>query len=365
MPKKYRLGRTNTHPFPGRVIMLVVARNATRSFGVQQMKLLKSFGMAVILSGPASNAQAEQTVTFEGQVYPLSILTENCNSKADDPQAMIACFNELSALLEQQSGNAQEAEAQTAETQDADKQEAERREAELREAERQEAERREAELREAERQEAERREAERQEADRQEAERQKADLAAERKEAERQKAERLEAERQEAERQRKLLAVPQALKNLQALAQYQDQDSGLSIVGTDCTVRFVYFGNYYHLSRRNVSTLDLISAEFDASNLQYNQISQVPAAQVPVLRGVLVNGATAVFVGGVEMDSSVHNFDPKSARSTLADYAEQVVGQLSPREGQTFDFVLVHPARSQSATEIHGAFEALVNACTG
>ncbi len=312
------------------------------------MKLLMSFGMAVSLGVSASSAKAEQTVTFEGQVYPLSILTENCNSKADDPQAMIACFNNLSALLEQQTGTAQRAETQTPETQDAEKLEAQRLEAE-----RLEAERKEAVLQEAQRLEAERKEAERE----------KAELAAERLEAERRKAEQLKAEQLEMERQRKLVAVPKALEDLRAVAHYQDAESGLSIVGTDCNIRITYFGNYYHLSRRNVSTLDLFSATFDASKLQYDQISDVPGAQVPVLRGVMADGAKAVTVGGMEMDSALHNFEPKSARSTLDAYASEVVSQLSPSENKTFDFVLVHPAKGQVAADIRGAFEAFANAC--
>jgi len=320
------------------------------------MRLLMFFGMAVSLGVSPSDAQAEQTVTFEGQVYPLSILTENCNSKADDPQAMIACFNNLSELIEQQSSTPEQAEAATpSETQSS----------ETADAEQQEADRLAAERREAERLAAEKLEAERLEAERQEIERQKAELAAERLEAERQKAEQLKAEQLEAERQRNLVAVPQALEDLRTVAQYQDAETGLSITGTDCNIRIVYFGNYYHLSRRNVSTLDLFSAEFDASKLQYDKLSDVTGGQVPVLRGVMADGATAVTSGGVGMDSALHNFDPKSARSTLDDYASQVVSQLPPNENQTFDFVLVHPARGQVANDIRGAFETFARACKG
>lgn len=311
------------------------------------MKMLM-IGIAASLGVSANKAQAEETVTYQGQVYPLSILTENCNSKADDPQAMIACFNALSQLIEQQSGAPQVADVQE-DVQDAGQQEAARQKAEQLEAERQEAARQEAERQEAERREAALKEAEQLEAERLEAARLKAQQ---------------QAEQLEAERQRKLASVPKALEDLRAVAQYQDNDSGLSIVGTDCNIRIVYFGNYYHLSRRNVSTLDLFSAEFDASKLKYDQIADVPGAQVPVLRGVMVDGATAATRGGMGIDSELHNFEPKSARSTLDAYAGQVVSQLAPSEQQTFDFVLVHPARAQTNVDIRSAFETFASACS-
>lgn len=338
-------------------------------------------GIAVSLGLSVSVSMAEETVTFDGQVYPLSILTENCRSQADDPQAMIACFNKLSDLLEQQSGKTldtenleaeiqktetQEAEALQEERLEAERQEAERQEAERLQAKQQNAERAEAERQEAERQQAERRSAERQEAKRKEAERREIErLVAERLEEERKQAELLQAEIEEAERQKKLASVPEALEKLRALAQYQDDGSGLSIAGTDCNIRVVYFGNYYHLSRRNVSTLDLFSAEFDASQLRYDQTSHVSGTHIAVLRGVMDAGATASMRGGIEMDSSIHGFEPKSARVSLDVYASEVLSQLAVSENQTFDFVLVHPAKQQASADIQSAFKTFVDACNG
>lgn len=349
------------------------------------MKLLV-FGIAVSVGLSVSEAKAEETLTFEGQVYPLSILTENCRSQADNPQAMIACFNKLSDLLEQQSGKTLDTENLDAEIAKTDKQEADRLEAERQEAERLKAERQEAERLQAEQQNAERAEAERQEAERQEAERQQAErrsaerqeakrkeaerreierLVAERLEEERKQAELLQAEIEEAERQKKLASVPEALEKLRALAQYQDDGSGLSIEGTDCNIRIAYFGNYYHLSRRNVSTLDLFSAEFDASQFRHDQLSHVSGTHIAVLRGVMEADATALTHGGGEIDSSLHNFAPKTARETLDAYASEVVRQLSPSQKQTFDFVLVHPAKQDASVNIRSAFETFVSACNG
>jgi len=159
------------------------------------------------------------------------------------------------------------------------------------------------------------------------------------------------------------VSVTDALNDLRTVAQYQDSESGLSIAGTACSIQIVYFNNYYHLSRRNVSTIDLFSAAFDASKIQYDQIAEVPGAQAPLFRGVMDVGVTAAMHGGVALESTEYNFAPKSARTAIDAYAHEVVDQLSTREGQTFDFVLVHPKLQSASTDIWTAFEAYVNAC--
>ena len=155
-------------------------------------------------------------------------------------------------------------------------------------------------------------------------------------------------------------SVPEALKALRAAAEYQNDDTGLSITGTDCNVQFVYFNNYFHISRRNVSTIDLFSASFDASNVD-------PEPEVrgggPLAKGAMDDGATALTSGGLALDSKQQNFSAKSARTTIADYANEVISQLPAAEAQTFEFVLIHPERQNAAADILSAFEAFVTAC--
>lgn len=301
------------------------------------MKLLK-FGLPLSLALVANGVQAQETVTFEGQVYPLSILTENCNNQAD-AQAMIACFDRLSKLIDEQSADPQAAQALDTETQEAAAQQAAAQQAAALEAAAQEAAALEAAALEAAAQEA-------------------AALQAAAQEAAAQEAAALEAERL-----KNLVPVPQALADLRAAAQYEDDDTGLLIAGTDCSIQVTYFGNYYHLSRRNVSTIDLFSAQFDASQLQYDQITDVPSAQIPLSKAMMVDGAMAVMRGGMALDSNQDNFEPKSARSTLGAYANDVVGQLPAREDQAFDFVLIHPERRQVSADIWTAFETFVDSC--
>lgn len=155
----------------------------------------------------------------------------------------------------------------------------------------------------------------------------------------------------------------QALDELIAVAAYQDDETGLSITGTGCGIQFVYFANYYYISRRNVSSIDLFSAFFDASQLDYDQISEVRGAPAPLINASLATGASAITRGGVALESSVHNFDAKSARATLDVYAQDVVTQLPATEGQTFDFVLVHPQRDADSAKIWTAFKTFVTAC--
>lgn len=156
------------------------------------------------------------------------------------------------------------------------------------------------------------------------------------------------------------LSVPEALDAWRAVAQFEGSETGLSITGSDCNVQIVYYNNYFHISRRNVSTLDVFSAAFDASNLDFDQVAD---AQAPLVKGLMVNGATAVTHGGVAMESTQHNFAPKSARTSIADYAIEVVAQLPARENADFEFVLVHPQNSQASADIRSAFGAFVKAC--
>lgn len=158
-------------------------------------------------------------------------------------------------------------------------------------------------------------------------------------------------------------SVRESLSALRSLAQYQDADSGLSILGTDCRIQILYFNNYYYLSRRNVSSIDLFSAQFDASKLQYDQTSEVRGAQAPLFKGVMENGSSATTHGGIALESKDHNFEPKSARAAMNTYAIEVVDQLPGRQEQTFDFVLVHPNKNGASGNIWTAFEEYVNAC--
>jgi hypothetical protein len=159
------------------------------------------------------------------------------------------------------------------------------------------------------------------------------------------------------------VSVPEALDALRAVAQYQDDETGLSIAGADCNIHIVYFNNYFHISRRNISSIDLFSAQFDASKLQHDQTVQVQSAQAPLAKGFMETGTTAATRGGVSLESMQHNFAPRSPRTTLDVYATEVVSQLQAREDQAFDFVLVHPKRSQASADIWNAFETVVNAC--
>lgn len=172
-------------------------------------------------------------------------------------------------------------------------------------------------------------------------------------------------EEQSGAAQESVASVPEALDALRAVAQFEDGETGLVIAGTDCSIQVLYYGNYYHLSRRNVSSIDLFSAEFDASQLQYDQITEVNGAQAPLFTGQMDDGATAATRGGMAIESSQYNFEPKSSRTTIGAYASEVAVQLAATEGQNFDFVLVHPERNQDGAEIWSAFETFVGACRG
>lgn len=159
--------------------------------------------------------------------------------------------------------------------------------------------------------------------------------------------------------------VPEALDALRSVAQYQDNDSGLTIAGTDCTIQIVYYNNYFHVSRRNISEIDLFSATFDVSQLQYDTISEIRGAKVPLIEGELNTGSVAVTYGGAPLDSAQNNFSPRPPSATLDVYAAQIMTEIPAREGQSFEFVLIHPQRSGASAEIWDAFETFVDACKG
>ena len=217
----------------------------------------------------AGSAQAEQMITVDGQEFPLSTLMATCQNMTDQPVAQIACFSDLTKLLDEQSGAAQA----------------------------------------------------------------------------------------------NALSVPDALEALRAVAQYRDEETGLTIAGSDCNIQVVYYGNYFHISRRNISALDLFSARFSAAQLQYDQMSEVRGAQVPLVAVTLDAGAAAAVHGGIGLDSAQQGFEPRSPRTSLDAYALEVINQLPAQEGQSFEFVLVHPQRSGSSAEIWSAFEDFIAAC--
>lgn len=159
--------------------------------------------------------------------------------------------------------------------------------------------------------------------------------------------------------------VQDALDHLRAVAQYQDNETGLKIEGKGCDVQFTYFANYFHVSRRNVSNIDLYHARFDAAKLQLDATLSGAAAGTLVSKGVMDTGAVAATRGGVALDSNAHQFSPKSARTTVDVYASEVVGELPAQTGETFSFVLVHPRLSETSAEILSAFETYVAACQG
>lgn len=163
--------------------------------------------------------------------------------------------------------------------------------------------------------------------------------------------------------QERVVSVPESLEALRSVAQYQNDETGLVIAGSECRIQVLYYNNYFHISRRNVSSIDLFSAAFDVSQFQYDQMTEVQGAQLPLIKGKMDAGAAAAMRGGVALESSQNNFAPKSSRTSIGEYAIEVADQLAPKEGQEFDFVLVHPDRRQSSAEIWGAFKTFVEAC--
>ena len=137
------------------------------------------------------------------------------------------------------------------------------------------------------------------------------------------------------------------------------------IAGDDCNIQVTYYNNYFHISRRNISALDLFTASFDAAKVQYDQVSDVRGAAAPLVEGVLEAGATGSTRGGLELDSSKLKFAPKSPRMSLDDYANEVMDQLPAKDDQRFEFVLVHPDYKDKSADIWSAFETFVEACRG
>lgn len=171
-------------------------------------------------------------------------------------------------------------------------------------------------------------------------------------------------EEQSAEAQESDVSVIESLDALRAVAQYQDDETGLSIFGAGCNVHIIYFSNYFHISRRNISSIDLFSAQFNASKFQYDR-TEFQGAQEPMSKGFMDPGANAAIRGGVALESTQHNFLPRSPGTTLDVYATEVADQLPATEGEAFDFVIVHPKRSQDSVIIWNAFETFVDACNG
>lgn len=161
------------------------------------------------------------------------------------------------------------------------------------------------------------------------------------------------------------ISVPDALEALRTVAQVQLEETGLLVLGTDCNIQLLYYGNYYHLSRRNVSSIDMYSATFDASELQYDQVDEVRGTQPPLFSAQMNDGSTALSGGGLALESAQFNFPPKSARSSIARYGFDVAVLLAGNESQSFEFVLVHPSRIDASDDIQSAFEDFLNACNG
>jgi len=159
--------------------------------------------------------------------------------------------------------------------------------------------------------------------------------------------------------------VGQALANLQQVAQFENGETGLMIDGSGCTIQMTYFANYFHVSRRNVSSIDLHHAQFDVSRLRLDEVSSARARQDLLTTGVMEAGGLAAMRGGVALESTTHNFAPKSARASIGEYASKVVPQLPAQEADQFSFVLVHPALGGAREDIWNAFEAYVKACQG
>lgn len=156
------------------------------------------------------------------------------------------------------------------------------------------------------------------------------------------------------------VSAPEALDSLRAVAEYEDAESGLIIQGAECDVHILYYANYFHVSRRNVSSIDLFSAQFDVSEIAYDQMAQGDGF---IAKGVMQAGATAATIGGEAISSAEYNFSPRSARQTVGEYAVGVVEQLTAVESREFDFVLVHPAKQESSADIWNAFAAYTAAC--
>lgn len=237
--------------------------------GVNKMKMVLG-RLALCFGVVASSANAEVVLTVDGNEYTLTALMENCQTMGDDPTAQVACFNAVSALLDQQS-----AEPEPTVT----------------------------------------------------------------------------------------ASVPDALAALQAVAQYENDETGLIVQGDGCNAQILYYGNYFHVSRRNVSTIDLFSAQLDMAQVDLDQTVQAASGAANVVQGALQSGAVAAIFGGEAVSSAEYGIAPKSARMSVSEYAATVADQLAADADGAFDFVLVHPAKQQSSAEIWDAFKAYTAAC--
>ena len=161
------------------------------------------------------------------------------------------------------------------------------------------------------------------------------------------------------------VSVPEALEALRTAAQHEGDDTGLIVQGNNCDIHFLYYANYFRVSRRNVSSIDLFSAKFDASKIDYDRTAEAQRGKDLISRGIMETGTVSTTVGGVAIDSARFNFEPKSARMTIGDYALEVADNLTASESGEFDFVLVHPAKSQSSAEIWDAFKTYSEVCQG
>lgn len=160
-------------------------------------------------------------------------------------------------------------------------------------------------------------------------------------------------------------AIAQSFDAFRTLAEVRDQDSGLLISGADCKLHVLYYGNYFHISRRNISTIDLMSVQFDAAQLPAGSLTPVGGGPLPLMQGTVSGNTTAAVRGAIELDSARDGFDAKAPDMTLDVYASEVVAQLPAQEVSSFQFMLVHPQRAAASAEIQTAFDAFVTACNG
>lgn len=150
---------------------------------------------------------------------------------------------------------------------------------------------------------------------------------------------------------------------LRQVAEFKDDGSGLTVAADGCLLNVIYYNNYFHISRRNVSTIDIVNVHFDATRLQFDQASMAQSGQDPFSRGIMDVGARAQMRGGIALGSDIQNFEPKSARMPLDAYVNEVLTQLPGREDQVFDFVMIHPSKSGQFAEIWTAFSQLIATC--
>ena len=156
-----------------------------------------------------------------------------------------------------------------------------------------------------------------------------------------------------------------AAEALQAAAGYQDEESGLIIRAEGCTIQFIYYGNYFHISRRNISSVDLFAATIDVSKMMLDQTVPVQGSQVPMLRATMAFGSTASVQGGLALESGPGSFASRAPGAPLADFANEVVGLLPASDSQSAEFVLVHPKQTENGAAILTAFQEYVVACQG